>query len=1082
MDVLDGDVRVVDKIYLYDRGGEYLSSDGSTLTITGTTTLSGATTVSGGLTSTAASNTLGTTSFNDTNITNVDDIALDSISADGTDINIAVSDNSATALTIKQGSDAYLIVDTANSSESVSIGTGISGTAITIGHGTSETTIADNLTVTGDLTINGTTTTVNSTTTTVDDPIFTLGGDTAPGSDDNKDRGIEFRYYDSQARIGFFGYDDSAGVFTGFTAASNSSEVFSGTVIGATFGALAASTGTFSGILKTDDTTEATSTTDGSLQTDGGLSVAKDAVFGDDVKLLSDSAVLTFGADSDTTITHTDGTGLTLNSTNKLTFGDTGTFIHQSSDGVLTIESDTTVDINGAVAMNGAVTGATNITLSGELDAATLDISGNADIDGTTNLDAVDIDGNVQLDGTLTVGVDNTGYQVKFFGESAGAFMLYDDTNDTLEIRGPSADSTASTGKLLLSTALTDINANDVLGKIEFKAPDEAGGTDAITVAASIQAVAQGTFSASVNATDLIFSTGHSEAATEKFRFTSQGEIGIGGAHYGTDGQVLTSGGAGAAPSWADTSAGGTVSLVADGSIPAGAPTFITSAGKAKHMVRMMADNEVPWPSGAQGNANNVAIAYGTTDNRGIILYHTTSGGDELGQVKGWTVVDDGNGTITHGTATQFCSQDSSEYKCWYDDSVNKFFIAYRDRDDSNKGKVMTATVGSDLAITLGGLAEGADNPTSGTIADVTFEGGAFGKNENGLNVAVAYSTTDDAGVIVYADGDDSNKGKAVVVTCPSGTAPTVSSEFEWNGNGVEACDVVWDPDTNKFIIAYEDGNGLGYYIGRIDSGAVVQAGPAIGSGLIDETGVMTRIAIGYDTTADKVIISYRDTGSPYEVYTIAGAVSSAADSGMSITFGTKVQSGVVAASVSNGAVHVIHDPATDRNIVFASDNHSTGYIEMHIFTISGTALTLVDTIDVYNESGTNTNKMLRQGDALLDPDTGLVHLIHRHDGGSNYPYHIIMSPLADDGGGMGSVTGVGEYIGLNTTAVTDGNTATITTPGGLNENQTGLTVASQYFIGRTGKVSTVSGEHMVGLATASTKMLVLNFDPRGSV
>ena len=92
------------------------------------------------------------------------------------------------------------------------------------------------------------------------------------------------------------------------------------------------------------------------------------------------------------------------------------------------------------------------------------------------------------------------------------------------------------------------------------------------------------------------------------------------------------------------------------------------------------------------------------------------------------------------------------------------------------------------------------------------------------------------------------------------------------------------------------------------------------------------------------------------------------------------------------------------------------------------------------------------------------------------------MSPLAVDGGGMGSVTGVGEYIGLNTTAVTDGNTATITTPGGLNENQTGLTVASQYFIGRTGKVSTVSGEHMVGLATASTKMLVLNFDPRGSV
>ena len=46
-----------------------------------------------------------------------------------------------------------------------------------------------------------------------------------------------------------------------------------------------------------------------------------------DLKLISDSAVLGFGADNDTTLTHTDGTGLTLNSTNKLTFGDAASFI-----------------------------------------------------------------------------------------------------------------------------------------------------------------------------------------------------------------------------------------------------------------------------------------------------------------------------------------------------------------------------------------------------------------------------------------------------------------------------------------------------------------------------------------------------------------------------------------------------------------------------------------------------------------------------------------------------------------------------------------------------------------------------------
>ena len=109
------------------------------------------------------------TSFGDNNITNVGDIALDSISADGTDINVAVSDNSATAFTIKQGSDNYLVVDTGNGGESVAIGTGVSGTAITLGHSTSEVTVADNLTVTGDLTVSGTTTTVNSTTVNLND-------------------------------------------------------------------------------------------------------------------------------------------------------------------------------------------------------------------------------------------------------------------------------------------------------------------------------------------------------------------------------------------------------------------------------------------------------------------------------------------------------------------------------------------------------------------------------------------------------------------------------------------------------------------------------------------------------------------------------------------------------------------------------------------------------------------------------------------------------------------------------------------------------------------------------------------------
>ena len=91
--------------------------------------------------------------------------------------------------------------------------------------------------ISGDLTVNGTTTTVNSTVTTLDDPIMTLGGDTAPGSDDDKDRGIEFRWHNgATAKVGFFGYDDSAEKFTFIPDATISGEVASGTVGNVIFG------------------------------------------------------------------------------------------------------------------------------------------------------------------------------------------------------------------------------------------------------------------------------------------------------------------------------------------------------------------------------------------------------------------------------------------------------------------------------------------------------------------------------------------------------------------------------------------------------------------------------------------------------------------------------------------------------------------------------------------------------------------------------------------------------------------------------------------------------------------------------
>jgi len=114
----------------------------------------------------------------------------------------------------------------------------------------------------------------------------------------------------------------------------------------------------------------------------------------------------------------------TMGTNKKLGFRDAAIFINSSADGQLDIVADTeiqiaatTIDINGAVALNGAITGATNITLSGKLDAATLDTSGAAVIDGTLAVGAAlssgynaSITGGVPLNTVATSTVSSIAY------------------------------------------------------------------------------------------------------------------------------------------------------------------------------------------------------------------------------------------------------------------------------------------------------------------------------------------------------------------------------------------------------------------------------------------------------------------------------------------------------------------------------------------------------------------------------------------------------------------------------------------------------------------------------------------------
>ena len=130
-------------------------------------------------------------------------------------------------------------------------------------------------------------------------------------------------------------------------------------------------------ILFRDTALSISSSTDGQLDIDADTEVeitaplvemSADATVGDDFTLKSDAAVLGFGADTDVTLTHVADTALLLNSSRQLQFGDSGTYIHQSADGVLDLVSDTEIEINATtIDMNGAAELSGNLTLGAQL-------------------------------------------------------------------------------------------------------------------------------------------------------------------------------------------------------------------------------------------------------------------------------------------------------------------------------------------------------------------------------------------------------------------------------------------------------------------------------------------------------------------------------------------------------------------------------------------------------------------------------------------------------------------------------------------------------------------------------------------
>jgi hypothetical protein len=90
--------------------------------------------------------------------------------------------------------------------------------------------------------------------------------------------------------------------------------------------------------------------------------------------------------------------------------------------------TQSTSNTTGSITTSGGLGVSKDAYIGGDLNILT-----DLDVDGTTNLDVVDIDGAVQIDATLSIGVDDTGYDVSIFGDTASSKLLWDTSDNQLE-------------------------------------------------------------------------------------------------------------------------------------------------------------------------------------------------------------------------------------------------------------------------------------------------------------------------------------------------------------------------------------------------------------------------------------------------------------------------------------------------------------------------------------------------------------------------------------------------------------------------------------------------------------------------
>ena len=553
-------------------------------------------------------------------------------------------------------------------------------------------------------------------------------------------------------------------------------------------------------------------------------------------------------------------------------------------------------------------------------------------------------------------------------------------------------------------------------------------------------------------------SDGHVKMTTEggeRVRVGPAGQIGLGGANYGTSGQVITSAGTGSAPSWAAIPPGGNqVDLVADGAIAAGKPVIITAAGKATQVGETLQGvNSYPGHVGAaeltpSGTRQDFDLSFDTYRNRVLWSYFdsTTVKVDVIEYAESY---DDNTAQVRKTKSVYGGASTQANTSMAWDPDTNQTIIGYR---DSSRLRISYASIDSGNEVTLGTAHAVTDN----TVAPET--------------IRIIYDTLNNAVICVWHAG--AGNGIYARAGTISGDTMTWGSIAQLSGvtTGQGAMDACWDSTNNKVLVAFKNGQNNWYLSGA----ALSCSGTTLTWGSVVTLAGYSAdfIKLAFDSDEGKALVTFKNTsnnnGYAKTFYIDSGTT---VTSGVDVMFPGGTNGGTTWSHNALKGHSTVYDPRAKRfNITGCWTGSSLDQPFGNLIAINSGLDTLSwkGATEFYDNGFDTYDAWDRWASVSLSNWGKTVSVASRTNGTSRLWQAKNCTSTTN------LYTGHTNVVGFAEDAISDGATGTIKTYGNIVGNQSGLTAGNTYYVGNDGSLAAGGGLAFYGgLALSATTLLI---------